>query len=69
MTLVFVASPISTQYKGGRSKTGWLGIGIMCPNGATCLSADCCFNELALYNPTKSVGLVQSGPHHHLIEN
>ena len=35
-----VASPISTQYKGERSKTGWLGIGIMCRNGATYLSAD-----------------------------
>ena len=31
-----------------RAKTGWLGIRIKCPSGATCLSADCCFNELAL---------------------
>ena len=38
----------------------------MRPSGATCLSADCCFSDI---NPTKSVGLVQSGPHHHLIEN
>ena len=29
-------------------KTGWLGIRIMCLSGATCLSADCCFSELAL---------------------
>ena len=29
-------------------KTGWLGIRIMCPSGATCLSADCCYSELAL---------------------
>jgi hypothetical protein len=36
---------------------------------STCLFVDCCFGELALYNPTKFVGLVQSGPHHHLIEN
>jgi hypothetical protein len=41
----------------------------MCPSGATCLSADCCFSELALKNPTKRVGPVQSGPHCHLIEN
>jgi len=42
----------------------------MCPSGATCLPADCCFSELALYkNPTQRVGQVQSGPHHHLIEN
>jgi len=27
---------------------GWLGIRIMCPSGATCLSADCCFSNLAL---------------------
>jgi hypothetical protein len=26
----------------------WLGIGIMCLSGATCLSVDCCFSELAL---------------------
>jgi hypothetical protein len=24
----------------------WLGIRIMCPSGATCLPADCCFSEL-----------------------
>jgi hypothetical protein len=29
-------------------KTGWLGIRIMCPRGATCLSADCCFSVLVL---------------------
>jgi len=29
-------------------KMGWLGIRIMCHSGATCLSADCCFSELAL---------------------
>ena len=45
------------------AKTGWLGISIMCPSGATCLSADCCFSERADYkNPTKRVGLVQSRP-------
>ena len=46
--LVCVASPLSTQLKGERAKTGWFGIRIMCPSGATCLSADCCFSELAL---------------------
>ena len=40
----------------------------MCPSGATCLSADCCFSVLALLSPAERVGLVQSGPHH-LIEN
>jgi hypothetical protein len=39
----------------------------MCPSGVTYPSADSCFSELALYkNPTKHVGLVQSGLHHHL---
>jgi len=28
--------------------TGWLGIGIMCPSGAICIHADCCFSDLAL---------------------
>ena len=46
-----------------------LGIRIMCLNRATCLSVDCCFSELALYNNHNRVGLVQSGPHHHPIEN
>ena len=31
-----------------RAMTGWLGIGVMCPSGATSLPADCCFSELAL---------------------
>ena len=41
----------------------------MCLGGATCLPADCCFSELALNHPVKRVGLVQSEPHHHLIES
>ena len=32
----------------GRTKTGWLGIRIMFPSGATCLPADCCFSRIAL---------------------
>ena len=31
--LVFVASPLDTQYYGERAKTGLLGIRIMCPSG------------------------------------
>ena len=46
--LVFVASPLSTQHYGERAKIGWLGIRILCLSRATCLSADCCFSELAL---------------------
>jgi len=29
------------QHEGERTKTGWLGIRIMCPSGATCLSVEC----------------------------
>ena len=29
--LIFVTSPLITQHKVERSKTGWLGIRIMCP--------------------------------------
>ena len=36
------------QKKGIRANAGWLGIRIICPSGATCLSVDCCFSELAL---------------------
>jgi hypothetical protein len=46
--LVFVASPLSTQHKGERAKTGWLRIRIICPSGATCIPTDCCFSDLAL---------------------
>jgi hypothetical protein len=48
MQLVCVASLLSTQHKGERAKTVWLGIRIMCPSGTTGLSTDYCFNELAL---------------------
>jgi len=40
----------------------------MCPSWAICLSTDCGFRELHYKNPTKRVGLVQSGPNRHLIE-
>jgi hypothetical protein len=30
-----------------RRQAGWLGIRVMCPTGATYLTAGCCFNELA----------------------
>ena len=35
--------------------TGWIGIRIRCPHGATYLSADCCFSELALLKIQLSV--------------
>ena len=40
----------------------------MCPNEATRLSMECCFSALALLNPAKRVGLVQSGHLHYFIE-
>ena len=33
---------------GIRTKTGWIRVRIMCPRETTCLSVDCCFNELAI---------------------
>ena len=44
--------------------TNWLGIGTMCPSGATCPPMDCCLSELAQCKSTKHVGLVQSVRHH-----
>ena len=38
----------STKHAALRAKTAWLGIRIMCPSEATCLSADCFFSELGL---------------------
>jgi hypothetical protein len=46
--LICVASALSTQHEGERAKTGCLGIRIMCSSGATGLSMDCSFNQLAL---------------------
>ena len=40
--------PRSGQTKDYKIGICCLGIRIMCPSGATCLSADCCFSELAL---------------------
>ena len=45
---VCVATPLSTHHYGERAKAGWLGIRISCPSGESCLSAGCCFSELAL---------------------
>ena len=46
--LAFVDSLQSANYERERTKTGWLGFIIICPNGETYLSADFCFSELAL---------------------
>jgi diaminopimelate decarboxylase len=53
LIFVTIASRLSMQHLGVRAKTGWLRIRIMCLYGETCLSADCCFSELALKNTTK----------------
>jgi len=39
MQFVSVASPVRSK-----TKTGWLRIRLMCPNGTTCLPSDCCFS-------------------------
>jgi hypothetical protein len=46
--LVFAVSPLSTHRAGVRATTGLLGIMSLCQSGATCLSTDSCFSELAL---------------------
>ena len=52
-----------------KEQTGWLGIGIMCPKWGD-MSTHGLVSVSYLYkNPTKRVGLVQSRPHHSLIEN
>lgn len=50
------------------TKTGCLGIRILCPSGATYLLTDCCFSELVQKNPTECVVQIQSGHHYRLIE-
>ena len=47
--LVCVAYPLNTQHYEERAKTGWLGIRIMYLSEGTCLPADFCFSELAIY--------------------
>jgi hypothetical protein len=44
----FSAKHAALRRERERAKTGWLGIRIMCPIGAICLSMDCCFSKLAL---------------------
>ena len=48
LKLVYIASPLIAQQKGERTKTGGLGIRIICPSWVTCLFEDRCFSELAL---------------------
>jgi hypothetical protein len=45
MKLVFIAFPLSIKET---ANTDWLEIRIMCPSVEACLTADCCFSELAL---------------------
>ena len=45
---IIITSPPNMQYYSVRAHTGWLEIRIMCQSGATCVSADCCFSQLAL---------------------
>ena len=48
-TIIFVfVAPLSKLHQGGRAKTDWLGIGIMCRSGVKYLLVDYCFSELAL---------------------
>ena len=54
--LVFAVCPLNVQHYGVKAKTGWHGIRIVCLSGAKRLTADCCFSEPALYNPTGCVG-------------
>jgi hypothetical protein len=44
----FSTKHAALRSKSKRAKTGWLRIRIMCQSGATCLSVDYCFSELAL---------------------
>ena len=40
---------LSMQHEVVRAKTGWHGNRIMYQSGVTCLPAECCFSELAIY--------------------
>jgi hypothetical protein len=39
--LFFIASPVSAQHYGARTKTGWPGMRIMCLSEVVCLSTNC----------------------------
>jgi hypothetical protein len=45
---LFCTIPQSSYANYVMSYHGWLEIRILCPSGATCPSADCCFSELVL---------------------
>jgi hypothetical protein len=48
VTFVFFVSPLSTHNFRVRTKTGWLEITKMCPNGAIYLPADCCYSTISM---------------------
>jgi hypothetical protein len=52
-----------------RAQPGLPGIRIMCSNGATCLSMNCCCSKLALSNTAKPVGIAQTRSRLHLVEH
>jgi hypothetical protein len=66
--LVCVAFPLSTRHLGERAKTGWFGIR-MCPSERHIYPRTVVSVNYHYKNPTTCGGLVQSGPHHHFIEN
>ena len=59
ISLVSIASPLSTPHQGEIAKTDWHESKIKCPIGTTCLSADGCFSELALLKQIELSVLIQ----------
>ena len=66
MKLVCVASPLSTQHEGERAKIQ--NQDNVSELGKTSIRG-LLFQRASTKNSITRVGLVQSGPHHHLIEN
>ena len=48
INLVLSCFPAKHAALGERAKTSWLRFRIMCPSGATCLSANGCFSDPSL---------------------
>jgi hypothetical protein len=48
LTITPPMNPQSTTLEANMLRTCCLGIRIICPSGATCLPADCCFSDIAL---------------------
>ena len=68
ITFVFVVSPLSMKHWEEITKTGWLGIRVMCPSKSTCLPAYCWFDKIGLVQSSTSLSSNVTCSRHNIAE-